>query len=60
MKPGTKAYFRSLLKSEGLRSTDDDVIYVGNVYYYDLSWPVLDWMFMPSYVAWHSGWYWGY
>ncbi|MDF1561140.1 MAG: hypothetical protein P1P83_13190 [Bacteroidales bacterium] len=38
----------------------DDVIYVGNVYYYDLSWPVLDWMFMPSYVAWHSGWYWGY
>jgi len=38
----------------------DDVIYVGNVYYYDLSWPVIDWMFMPSYVAWHSGWYWGY
>jgi hypothetical protein len=38
----------------------DDVIYVGNVYYYDLSWPVLDWMFMPTYVAWHSGWYWGY
>lgn len=28
MKPGTKAYFRSLLKSEGLRATDDDIIYV--------------------------------
>ena len=28
MKPGTKAYFRSLLKSEGWRATDDDIIYV--------------------------------
>ena len=38
----------------------DNVVYVGNVYYYDLSWPMLDWMYMPNYVAWHSGWYWGY
>ena len=37
-----------------------DVIYTGNVYYYDLSWPLIDWMFMPNYVAWHSRWYWGY
>jgi len=28
MKPGTKAYFRSLLQSEDLRAIDDDVIYV--------------------------------
>lgn len=28
MKPGTKMYFRSLLMSEGLRATDDDVIYI--------------------------------
>ena len=37
-----------------------DVVYANNVYYYDLSWPMLDWMFTPNYVAWHSSWYWGY
>jgi len=38
----------------------DNVVYVSNVYYYDLSWPMLDWMYMPGYVAWHSQWHWGY
>ena len=38
----------------------NNVIYVGNVYYYNLSWPLLDWMYRPGYVAWRSGWYWGY
>jgi hypothetical protein len=24
------------------------------------SWPLISFMFLPSYVAWHSSWYWGY
>jgi len=38
----------------------DNVTVINNIYYYDLSWPIFDWIFMPDYVGWHSGWYWGY
>lgn len=37
-----------------------NVTAVGTSYYNIAAWPVVRFIFMPSYIAWNSLWYWGY
>jgi hypothetical protein len=36
------------------------VTYVNTTPVQVATWPLISYMFLPSYVAWHSSWYWGY
>ena len=36
------------------------VTVVRTTYYEVAAWPVIRFIYLPSYVAWHSAWYWGY
>jgi hypothetical protein len=48
-------------KEEVLYGNNSTVVIIGDDYYYGLyGWPLIDYMYMPGYVAWHSNWYWGY
>ncbi len=38
----------------------ENVVVTRTTYVEVASWPLITYMFMPSYVAWHSPWYWGY
>ena len=37
-----------------------NVTYVRTTPYEIAAWPLIRFMFLPTYVAWHSSWYWGY
>jgi hypothetical protein len=38
----------------------ENVVVTKTTYVEVASWPLISYLFLPSYIAWHSPWYWGY
>lgn len=44
----------------GNQTSTQTVVVQRTTYYEVASWPLITYLFLPTYVVWHSPWYWGY